>query len=127
MNSKLIKQIFRFGVVGGLAFLIDYGILFTLTEFANIPSLLSAAISFTISVIFNYILSVKWIFDVPKKQTSKDIFIFIVLSLVGLLINEMIIYFCNLKNIHYMLSKLGATFIVMIYNFITRKIFIEKK
>ena len=61
MSKKLINQIFKFGIVGGLAFIIDYGILFTLTEFLNIPSLISAAISFTVSVIFNYILSIKWV------------------------------------------------------------------
>lgn len=127
MSKKLINQIFKFGIVGGLAFIIDYGILFTLTEFLNIPSLISAAISFTVSVIFNYILSIKWVFDVNKKQTSKDVFVFIILSVIGLIINEIIIYIGNNMNIHYMISKIGATAIVMVYNFITRKIFVENK
>ena len=127
MSKKLINQIFKFGIVGGLAFIIDYGILFALTEFLNIPSLISAAISFTVSVVFNYILSIKWVFDVNKKQTSKDVFVFIILSVIGLIINEIIIYIGNNMNIHYMISKIGATAIVMVYNFITRKIFVENK
>lgn len=124
--SKLINQILRFGVVGGIAFVIDYSILYILTEFGGINSLISAAIAFTISVIFNYIASIKWVFDVNKKQTKKDVIIFFGLSIIGLGINELIIYIGNNINVHYMISKLASTVIVMIYNFITRKIFIEK-
>ncbi len=126
MNNKLLNQILKFGVVGGLAFIIDYGILYLLTEFCGIPSLLSAAISFIVSVIFNYILSIKWVFDVNKKQTANDIIVFMVLSTIGLGINELIIYIGNILGIYYMISKIGATAIVMVYNFITRKIFVEK-
>lgn len=126
MNNKLLNQILKFGVVGGIAFVIDYGILYLLTEFCGIPSLLSAAISFILSVIFNYILSIKWVFDVNKKQTANDIIVFMVLSTIGLGINELIIYIGNILGIYYMISKIGATAIVMVYNFITRKIFVEK-
>lgn len=126
MNNKLLNQILKFGVVGGLAFIIDYGILYLLTEFCGIPSLLSAAISFIVSVIFNYILSIKWVFDVNKKQTANDIIVFMVLSTIGLGINELIIFIGNILGIYYMISKIGATAIVMVYNFITRKIFVEK-
>lgn len=126
MNKKLINQILKFGIVGGMAFLIDYSILFILTEFVGIPSLISAAISFIVSVIFNYILSIKWVFDVNKKQTSKDIVIFMILSTIGLGINELIIWLGNIIGIYYMISKIVATAIVMVYNFITRKIFVEK-
>lgn len=124
--SKLINQILRFGVVGGIAFVIDYSILYILTEFIGIASLISAAIAFSISVIFNYIASIKWVFDVNKKQTKKDVIIFLGLSIIGLGINELIIYVGNNIGIYYMISKLFSTFIVMVYNFITRKLFIEK-
>ena len=33
-HKKLVDQILKFGVVGGLAFLIDYGLLYFLTEYS---------------------------------------------------------------------------------------------
>lgn len=126
LNNKLIKQILKFGVVGGLAFIIDYALLYTLTEYLNIHYLISSIISFSVSVIFNYILSIKWVFDVNKKQGTKEFIVFIILSVIGLIINSIIMYLMvDIMHIYYMLSKLVSTFIVMIYNFITRKIFIE--
>jgi len=125
--KKIISQIFKFGLVGGIAFLIDYSVLYILTEFCHIHYLISTIISFSISVIFNYILSIKWVFDVTKKQTSKEFLAFIILSIIGLIINAILMYlFVDIINIHYMISKLISTIIVMIYNFITRKLFIEK-
>ena len=125
--NKLIKQILKFGVVGGIAFVIDYALLYVLTEFIGIHYLISSIISFSVSVIFNYILSVKWVFDVKKKQGTKEFIIFIILSVIGLGINSLIMYLMvDIFKIYYMISKLVSTFIVMVYNFITRKIFIEK-
>lgn len=127
LNKKLIQQILKFGVVGGLAFLIDYGLLYLLTEYLNIYYFISSIISFIISLIFNYILSVKWVFDVDKKQTIKEITLFVVLSIIGLAINQLIMYIgVDKLSLYYMLVKLISTVIVMIWNFITRKIFIEK-
>ncbi len=126
-HRKLINQILKFGVVGGVAFLIDYSLLYFLTEYLHIYYLTSSIISFIVSLIFNYILSIKWVFDVTKKQTIKEITIFVVLSVIGLGINQLVMYVgSDLLKVYYMLTKLIATVIVMIWNFITRKIFIEK-
>ena len=69
--KNLINQILKFGVVGGIAFVIDYGLMVFLTEVFKVPALISAAISFTVSVIFNYIASVKWVFYVDKEKIVK--------------------------------------------------------
>ena len=69
----------------------------------------------------------KVVFDVKKKQGTKEFIIFIILSVIGLGINSLIMYLMvDIFKIYYMISKLVSTFIVMVYNFITRKIFIEK-
>ncbi|SHJ52444.1 GtrA family protein [Hespellia stercorisuis] len=126
-KTSLFQQILRFGVVGGGAFVIDYGIMVFLTEVVGINYLLSSAISFTVSVIFNYILSVKWVFNVTGERSQKqDFAVFIVLSIIGLGINSLVMWIGVTKfGINYMITKIGATAIVMVYNFITRKVFLE--
>ena len=96
---------------------------------------------FTISVIINYILSMKFVFE-RKEDLSrrKEFVIFLILSLIGLGLNEVILLACRavyeasvvLMNIFgdtywFAVSKIVATAIVMVYNFISRKIFLEKK
>lgn len=128
INNKLFRQLFKFGIVGTIAFAIDYGIFTLLTQVINMHYLISSIISFSISVIFNYIMSVKWVFDITKKQTAKEFIIFILLSVVGLIINSIVLYILVEKaSIHELISKVIATIIVMIFNFITRKIFLENK
>jgi putative flippase GtrA len=126
-QEKLLIQIFKFGIVGGIAFVIDYVSLIVCKEVFHLNTLLAAAIAFTISVIYNYIASVKWVFDVNKEKNEKANFvIFIVLSIVGLIITEIIMWFgTDVMKISYLIIKIVATAIVMVFNFITRKMFLE--
>ncbi|PWJ49481.1 GtrA family protein [Faecalicatena contorta] len=128
-KTSLWKQIIRFTVVGGSAFLIDYSIMILLTEFFGINYLISNAMSFTVSVIYNYLLSVHWVFDVNGgRSQTQDFLVFITLSVIGLGINQLIMWLCVDKiGIFYMISKIGATGVTMVYNFITRKIFLENE
>ena len=126
--KKLIAQVLKFGVVGGTAFLIDYSIMIALTEFFGINYLISSGISFVVSVIYNYILSVHWVFDVDKDgDKKKEFIVFILLSVIGLGLNQWLLWvFVSRVHVFYMLAKIFVTAIVMIYNFVTRKIFLEK-
>ena len=127
-KNELFNQIMKFGVVGGIAFIIDYICLIISKEIFELSVLLSAAIAFIISVIFNYILSIKWVFNVNKEiDQKKNFIIFIVLSIIGLILTEIIMWFgTDIIKISYLIVKIFATAIVMIFNFITRKIFLER-
>ena len=126
---KLIQQMIKFGFVGVLCFFIDYGIMVFLTEVFGINYMVSSTVSFSVSVTVNYILSVAFVFETDKdKNKIKEFIVFVLLSIVGLGVNEL----CkrlgtDLMGIHNMITKIGATAIVMVYNFVTRKMFIEKK
>ncbi|MBR4668632.1 MAG: GtrA family protein [Butyrivibrio sp.] len=150
--KKLMAQIAKFGLVGVICFIIDYviyrifNITFEKTGFADIfPQyyLISAFLGFTVSVVCNYILSFKFVFERKEDLNRKTEFmIFLILSIIGMGINELCLFVgFDVIYLHWtwlqgimsagfakdVFFKFGATGVVMVYNFITRKIFLEKK
>ena len=125
----LIKQIGRFLVVGGLAFLVDYGVLWTMVDLLKANYLVASTLSFSVSVIFNYALSSIWVFESAGNGNQIGNFvIFVAMSVVGLLLNLAIMWFAvDALELYYLVAKVGSTGIVMIYNFISRKIILEKR
>ncbi len=127
--KKMLIQIIKFGMVGALCFLIDYGLMILLTEIFHVYYLISCMISFTVSVVVNYLLSMRFVFlsreDMDKRM---EFLLFVVLSLIGLGLNQLLMWLLVDKGgLHYMLSKIVVTVIVMVYNFVTRKLLLEKK
>lgn len=125
--KQLIVQFAKFGVVGVIAFVIDYGLMVLLTELFNVNYLISATISFTVSVIFNYVASMRYVFAHKEGLSRRrEFIIFVVLSVIGLLINDALMWVgVDLFGISYLLVKIFATAVVMVWNFVTRKIFLD--
>ena len=126
-KEHLLIQMIKFIFVGVIAAMIDFFFLYIFKELFHFPVLISNTLSFSISVIYNYTASVRWVFDVNQKtDTKKQFFIFLIFSIIGLLLNDLLMYICiHQFIIHYMFSKIIATAIVMVFNFITRKLFLE--
>ncbi len=127
--KKLILQMVKFGAVGFLCFLIDYGIMLLLTELAGVNYLISCSISFSVSVIVNYLLSMHFVFAAKADMKKRTQFvIFVILSVIGLGLNQLFMWlFVDLVHIPYQIAKLAVTAIVMLFNFVTRKVFLEEK
>lgn len=125
--KKLLDQIMKFGLVGIVAFVIDYGVMILLTELLHVDYLLSSGISFVLSVIFNYWMSVRWVFVSHQKMpVQKQFSVFFGLSACGLLLNTFLMWlFVSVFHIWYGAAKILATGVVMVYNFVTRKKFLE--
>lgn len=124
--EKLIAQILKFGLVGAIAFAIDYGVLMLLSQLLGMDPVLAAGISFCVSVVFNYLASMRYVFTHRSDMSRRREFaIFIVLSVVGLGINEL----CMAAGVRLLgssalmvtLTKLVTTGIVMVWNFVSRK------
>ena len=124
---KLIEQIMKFGVVGAIAFVIDFGVMVFLTEMFGIDPVISATVSFIISVVFNYAASMRYVFSHREGMSrTREFIIFVVLSAIGLGINDLLIWAgTDLASFDYRLVKIFATAVVMVWNFVTRKIFLE--
>lgn len=124
-TENLLIQIFKFVIVGGIATLIDFILLFVFKEVVHLQVIISNTLSFCISLIYNYIASVRWVFDVNRdKDPKKNFLIFLIFSIIGLAINDLIMYLL-INKLSTFISKIIATAIVMVFNFITRKMFLE--
>lgn len=122
-SDKTFIQLFRYGFVGGIAYCVDFGFLFFLTEVIKIHYLISAAIAFILGLITNYALSILWVF--PKRTLADkrmEFLIFSIIGLIGLGLNEVIIWsFTELIHFHYLISKIFSTIVVFFWNFLARK------
>lgn len=127
LKNDLFQQIFKFGIVGGIATIIDIAVYYVLVTFLNINPLLGNILSFSVSVIYNYTASVKWVFHVNEAKSKKKMFVeFMVFSIIGLLLTELLLWVgIDILGQNKMLVKIVATAIVMVFNFITRKLFLE--
>ena len=122
MKRDQLFEMLRFAIVGGASFVVDYALLYACTEWLGIHYLYSAAISFTVSVVINYWLCVTFVFTGAGKQTGKQAVLFIGSSIVGLGINQLCMWlFVEKFGLHYMLAKIGATFIVMFWNYVMKR------
>ena len=121
-------QLIKFAIVGLIAAFVDVGVLIALKELMNVDVLLASAISFCVSVTVNYILSMSFVFKGKKQSKLKEFIIFVFLSVGGLCLNQIILWIgVNFTSVYYLIVKFLAMIIVPIYNFITRKIFLESK
>lgn len=126
-KNDLFQQIFKFGIVGGIATIIDWIIFYIVVKIIHIDPLIGNILSFSVSVIYNYTASVKWVFHVNTEKSKKRMFVeFMVFSILGLLLTELLLWIgINILGQKEMLVKIIATAIVMVFNFITRKLFLE--
>lgn len=114
-------EVFRFLAVGGACFLLEYGLLYALTEYGGVGYLYSSAMAFIISLMVNYILCVVFVFDVHR-QSERQMVLFIITSLMGLGINQLVMWTCvDGLGIWYMAAKLVASAVVMVWNYFTKR------
>lgn len=131
MINKLLKgptqnvfiQLFRYIFVGGTAFVVDFGLLWGLTEYCKLHYLLAAALSFVAGLIVNYTLSIRWVFcEYLLNSRVVEFLGFAVIGLVGLGLNEAIIWVATeWLHCHYIISKIISAAVVFFWNFMARK------
>jgi len=122
--KRTVKEEFaRYIVVGAVAFGFDFGTLYVLKNYLNLHYLIAAAAGFMLGLLVNYILSTIWVFQYRKIQKkSVELAIFAGIGLVGLLINEFMLYvLTGIFLVYYLYSKIAATVVVFFWNFIARK------
>ena len=116
MPRSRLYEIVRFVLVGGACFILDYGLLYVLTEYCGLYYLLSAGISFTVS------LCLVCVFHGANAQTRRAKMLFFGSSIAGLGLNQLLMWMLvDLAGIYYMIAKLIAAAIVMVWNYVLKR------
>jgi len=122
-TTKWFIQIVRYGFVVAVAFPIDFGLLYVFTDKLHIYYVLSATLSFTISMIANFLLSILWVFTLRTKRALwKELVVFSIIGFVGLSLTDVIIWLLtSVGGVYYLVSKLIAVCIVFFWSFGARR------
>lgn len=139
MNNHL-KEIFKFILTGGVCFLIEYAALILLKEWLHMPVVAATPLAFLISVVFNYLLCVKWVFSNAREGSRKAQLGFVITSGVGFFLNWALmwaltalfgedavlltIFSFRIKTYH--INKIIATILVMVWNYLTKRHVLRK-
>ena len=133
--SNRLKEIIKFAFTGGVCFLIEYAALIVLKEWLHLSAVAATPIAFLVSVVFNYLLCVKWVFSGAKEGSKKAQLGFAITSVMGLFLNWAIMWaltslfgedavllaLFGLELKVYMLNKIIATGLVMVWNYFTKR------
>jgi len=106
-----LYKLLKFGIVGISGMLIDFSITWICKDRLRINKYIAAT--------SNYILNRIWTFQSHNKEITREYVSFLFISLIGLGLNNLVIYVLHGKfNLNFYKSKIVATGIVVIWNFL---------
>lgn len=124
IDAAFIRKFIKFCLVGGSGVFIDFGFTYLCKECLKINKYVSNSIGFILAATSNYILNRVWTFQSNNPEIGIQYATFIFISLVGLMINNSIIYLLHSKlKWNFYFSKLMAIAVVTCWNFLMNYFF----
>lgn len=130
-TGNILIQLFRYGIVGGIAFAVDFGLLTLLTEWCGMHYMWSAVCSFIAGLTVNYLISIHWVFGQSKSRSPQEktaeFILYAIVGVIGLGLNAIIMWtLTEYFSLDYRISKLCSTVLVFMWNFLARRAFLSK-
>lgn len=133
MKKYIIKyktnliQFSNYFLIGGIATVIDFILLYFFKESFNLPLLTANSLSFCVALFFNFTCQ-KYVTFKTKGNSLSQFFTFTLIASFGLLINSAILYFLvEFLGFWYLSAKVFATSFSFIWNFLANKSITFKK
>lgn len=128
-HQKILVQMAKFVITGVIATALDWLTFYLLVYKAQMDPLIAQIFAFLVATLFNYYTNTRWVFETTKKKTKTRLITeFFVLSAVGLGISEgMLAILINGLKMNDMLAKMITTAVTMVFNYVTRKLFLEDR
>ncbi len=139
--KKRLPELIRFTVAGFVSFAVELLTFVLLKKQCGFDTLIAVPIAFILAVAVNYFMCALWVFQGARQHGTKNRIAFFLTSAVGLALNELLMllfriawgeervlfslltYTVNL----YVLNKIIATGIVMIWNYFTKRAILTKR
>ena len=119
VSKAFLFKFIKFCIVGFSGVFVDFGVTYFFKEVVKIQKYVANSIGFTTAATTNYFLNRLWTFESKNPQIVLEFTRFFFIALIGLGINNLIIYILNGKfKINFYVSKLVATVIVTLWNFL---------
>lgn len=123
-NQTLIERFLKFCLVGGSGVVVDFGITYLAKEFLKLNKYVANSLGFICAATSNYILNRTWTFGSNDPDIAMQYLQFFGFSLVGLAINNLVIYLLHGRvKWNFYVVKLIATGVVTFWNFSMNYIF----
>ena len=118
----MLLKFLKFGITGLTGMVIDFSITFLLKEKLRIHRYLANSAGFSVAATSNYFLNRIWTFNSSNPKVLIEFGSFFIVSLIGLGINNLVLYFLE-KKMNFYLAKLFAIGVTMIWNFLANYLF----
>jgi putative flippase GtrA len=124
LQSDFLIKFIRFCLVGFSGIFVDFGTTYLFKEIFKVQKYVSNAIGFTLAATSNYFLNHFWTFSTANSRIVREFSQFFIIAVIGLGINTSIIWLLNGKlKVNFYVSKLVATIIVTLWNFLINYFF----
>lgn len=143
-----LAEIIRFLIIGGIATIIDFVVMGVVlyifepsaysgfldvyigaVEPSTAATIVGTGVGFVMGLVFNYVFSVKFVYtDKGNSKSAMGFIMFTILSVIGLGIHLLGMWIgYDLLHINEWIVKIVLTFVVLVYNYISKKLIIFKK
>lgn len=122
--AKLALEFFRYTIVGGAAFVVDYLVL-NLALSAGSHYMVATLLGFMFGLLTNYTLCVLWVWRGTTARTMKDFLMFSAIGVGGLLLTAVLMWVSvELLHMDARFAKIYIAALVLIWNFALRRVLV---
>ncbi len=117
-SQEIIRKFIKFGVVGFSGLFVDFGFTYLFKEKVMLQKYVANAIGFLLAATSNYMFNRYWTFRSHNPQVLVEYTQFMLISLVGLVINTTVLWLIvNKLKLNFYVAKVLAIGVVTLWNF----------
>jgi putative flippase GtrA len=118
INELIIWKFLKFCIVGSSGMVVDFGTTWLLKEKIKVNKYIANSTGFVLAATSNFLLNHFWTFQSENRQLSLEYLSFLLISVIGLGINNIVVYLLTERvKMNFYVSKLCAVGVVTIWNF----------